>query len=552
MFKCPGCGANIDFEPGLQQMKCPYCDTLVSAEDEIKVNSAENKTDYTDEEDTIDLTLYTCPQCGGELLSEATTAVTFCSYCGSSTPLTGRLSKERRPYYIVPFKNTKEQCVEIYKNLLKKSYFVPEKLKENAYADKLRGIYMPYWIYHVGSSQHLKSTAKRSQVNGDVVTTIYYDVEGTLDLRYDGVTFDGSSSFYDYISSNIMPYEREGMVPFNINYLSGFYADTADIKAETYDSDAKKAVSEHISGTLWSKMFAGYEPINEKDEEKLINEDDMSIENRKLALFPVWFVANRYGDRVCYAAVNGQTGKISAQLPVDKAKYVGTSLLISAVIFVFLTAFSCQFNPGLFLTLALILSFVYIVNINTKANEAFWKDTGYLDKGVKSKLADYERAMANYLYNQAQADLKRKTRIMKLTIGALGAISTIGINFLLLGFEILPFIYSMNMTITVILVMVGIVVTKCLTSMAIEFPTMPSAPLKNKLPVLIKPALSILTAIVITIINPVRDIWYYAAGILMIVMLVFATLDMINLQNKISTRHLPQFNKRGGDEDESI
>lgn len=56
-----------------------------------------------------------CPNCGGEILSTDNTAANFCSFCGASTILTSRVSKQQRPGYIIPFSKTKEDCKQAYK-----------------------------------------------------------------------------------------------------------------------------------------------------------------------------------------------------------------------------------------------------------------------------------------------------------------------------------------------------------------------------------------------------------------------------------------------------
>ena len=37
-FKCPNCGAPITFDPGLQEMLCPYCESTLNVEALIKIS----------------------------------------------------------------------------------------------------------------------------------------------------------------------------------------------------------------------------------------------------------------------------------------------------------------------------------------------------------------------------------------------------------------------------------------------------------------------------------------------------------------------------------
>lgn len=68
-----------------------------------------------------------------------------------------------------------------------------------------------------------------------------------------------------------------------------FYADTNDVSSAVYSSD---------------------NPLD-----ALLNTLHPSDTSTDLALFPVWFLSYRKGERIAYAAINGQTGKAAAVLP---------------------------------------------------------------------------------------------------------------------------------------------------------------------------------------------------------------------------------------------
>lgn len=50
-------------------------------------------------------------------------------------------------------------------------------------------------------------------------------------------------------------------------------------------------------------------------------------------MFPVWFLSYRNKDRVAYATVNGQTGKVAADLPVSLMRYFIGSVILAIPIF---------------------------------------------------------------------------------------------------------------------------------------------------------------------------------------------------------------------------
>ena len=61
-------------------------------------------------------------------------------------------------------------------------------------------------------------------------------------------------------------------------------------------------------------------------------------------MFPVWFLSYRKKDRVAYATVNGQTGLVVADIPIDPKRYLLGSLLLAIPIFALL-AWSAILQP---------------------------------------------------------------------------------------------------------------------------------------------------------------------------------------------------------------
>lgn len=130
MYECPNCGGNLKYSISKEMLLCNHCDTTINPYDITKEEDAEESTEY-------DVTVFTCPQCGGEILSMDETAATFCSFCGSSTILNSRLSKERRPVKIVPFCKTKTMCKNAYMKLVKKFPFIPADAKDEQCIDTI-------------------------------------------------------------------------------------------------------------------------------------------------------------------------------------------------------------------------------------------------------------------------------------------------------------------------------------------------------------------------------------------------------------------------------
>lgn len=355
MYACPNCGGNLKFDIPSQQLGCEYCQTKVD------VYSFEDKNPATEKQTEFEATVFSCPQCGGEILSTDTSAAEFCTFCGASTILHSRLTNEKRPNYIIPFQKTKDDCKAAYHAMMKKAFFAPDALKDPKYIDGFRGIYMPYWAFYITQDGSFSLKGTKSKRRGDYILTDHYLLTGEMDAYYKGLSYDASSSFDDHISEKIAPYDVKGMKEFTPAFLSGFYADTADVDPKNYENDAKNIA-------ISTSTNAIYREFNGVRLDSILSPDSLNTQVKEVdsAMFPVWFMSYRNAGRVAYATINGQTGKVVADLPIDVQKYVKGSLLLALPIFVLLNLlFTITPFTLLIITamLAIISLFVYTYEI---------------------------------------------------------------------------------------------------------------------------------------------------------------------------------------------
>lgn len=375
MFDCPACSANLRFDPATQDLSCAYCGNHydVHAFDENKGNAED--TEF------FETTVYTCPQCGGELIGEDNEAAVFCSYCGASNVLDGKLRKEKRPKMIIPFQVTKDDCKKKFIAAVKKTGFAPKELMDPEIIDSFRGIYMPYWSYSVEQNTDLMVKSEKSHQKGDYLITEKYVTNGTLNASYKGYAKDSSSTFYDEISDSIAPYDESQSVPFTPAYMSGFYADVSDVDEKVYETDAKQLAIRESLKRVYKKVQSqpGFQGSLKKDI------PDASLHTRvtdvRNVMYPVWFFSYRNGDRISYGAVNGQTGKVMADVPISKRKYYLTSFLMMIPIFLILNMF-LTLTPKWALGISIGLDVIAFIMMCVTKNEieeraSMVKDLGY-------------------------------------------------------------------------------------------------------------------------------------------------------------------------------
>lgn len=370
MFQCPNCGGNLKFNISAQQLVCENCDTTA---DPYAFDTQEHGAI---EQTSFDATVFSCPQCGGEILSTDTSAAEFCSFCGASTILYSRIRKEKRPAYIIPFQKTKEDCKKAYSAFIKKALFAPNDLKDPKRIDSFRGIYMPYWAFHMTQDQPFSLKGTRSHRRGDYIYTDHYHLSGELHASYKGLSYDASSSFDDNISEKLAPYNIKEMKAFTPAYLSGFYADTSDVESSVYVSDAKKIANDTSKDEIYrTPAFSSYSLTGTSDIH--LNTD---VSKADSAMFPVWFLSYRNGNRVAYATVNGQTGKVVSDLPIDLKKYMIGSLVLAIPIFLVLNLLF-TITPRTLLGITTAIALIAMILFMSESSQIKKKDTGENDKG---------------------------------------------------------------------------------------------------------------------------------------------------------------------------
>lgn len=559
MYECPNCGGNLKFNIPRQKLYCEYCDTSVEPDSFYKEKDAEE----------YEATIFTCPQCGGEILSEDTTAATFCSFCGASTILDSRISKKRRPDYIIPFTKTEEECRHAYLRMMRRAIFAPDDLKKESSVEKFRGIYMPYWVYSFEKKGKAAFSGSISYRKGDYEYTKHYRLESDLQAEYGGIAYDASSAFSDNLSAAIAPFELDKGRSFAPAFFSGFYADMDDVDPDTYQSEAEDMVTKDSCREMTKKSACRRYHVDDDDYEL---EDAVRPDKSetKLAMLPVWFLAYRNGDRVCYAAINGQTGKAAADIPIDFKKYLIGSALLALPVFVLLNLFF-TFTPGRLLVLVAALGVLCAVIVNKQVSRLLAREAGADDKGrafadgvsqvTEEELADAmaggRESHAEEFHKRATLDRRKRLLLIMLAVVVIPELMLPVLRLMVrVGsgsdiFRLLSWLLALLAVVALVwlfsFLSKGLGISSGKKKTGSEYY---SGHWKEKLPTLLKPLAASVLAVLILMLNPVSDWYYYIGAFVCMAAVLWALTDIMKQHNALSTRKLPQFNRRGGDENE--
>ena len=334
-YKCPACGGAIEFDSRSQKMKCPYCDTEFELDtlkelDEQMKREANQEDDLSDwqtnaggewqEGETDGMNVYTCQSCGGEIIADETTGASTCPYCGNPVIMTEKFQGTLRPDLVIPFKLDKKAAKEAYYKHIKGRRLLPKAFRKENHIDEIKGIYVPFWLFDadVDADVRYKATKVRmwSDKDYDYTETSYYSVERSGDMSFAFVPVDGSEKMPDDLMESIEPFNIAEAVDFQTAYLSGYLADKYDVSAEKSIERAhvrmKQSAEDVLADTV--KGYATVIPENTNVR--------MSGGRSQYALYPVWILNTTWKGEKYIFAMNGQTGKMTGDLPIDEKIYL--------------------------------------------------------------------------------------------------------------------------------------------------------------------------------------------------------------------------------------
>lgn len=354
-YQCPSCTGPLRFSSDNGKLGCEYCGELfevatieqlyaekneaaANAQDKIEseVKSDSNWNFEKEEwgEEAEHMRAYNCPSCGAELICDDTTVATSCPYCNNPTVVPGQFSGMLKPDFVIPFKLDKEAAILALKNHYKGKRLLPKSFSDGNKLEEIKGIYVPFWLFNGSCDADLqyKATTKRSYTEGNdnVTVTEYYDVIRKGSISFEKVPVDGSTKMPDDHMDAIEPFDYSELVPFSSAYLPGFLADKYDLDAnacnEKVNERFKKSTKSEFESTI-----QGYESITPEKTDIKINAGEVNY-----AFLPVWMLSTRWNDKDFLFAMNGQTGKLIGDLPVDwktfYAYFAGISLPLMAIL----------------------------------------------------------------------------------------------------------------------------------------------------------------------------------------------------------------------------
>ena len=343
-YKCKNCGAPLVFRGDLNKMACEYCDSTYdmsefAGDEQVKTTESNWQQSEAQQMDGSGMKEMECNTCGALLVAEENVGATECPYCGNPLVIKDTFEGMNLPDGLIPFSVDKSAAQQAVKNFYAGKKLLPPEFK-NRRIDEITGVYVPFWLFDCegDGTAFYKATQERRYKKGEEEWKEIkdYAVTRSGSLCFEKVPADGSKEMKDSYMDSLEPYDYSKITPYNAAYMSGYVASKYDEDANT----VKPRVDTRIKNSVESKLrstVTGYDSVN-------TDSCSVDIKDGKITycLLPLWMLSTKWNGETYTFAMNGQTGKVTGDLPVDKSrctsyfmKSAAIGFLISAIILYF-------------------------------------------------------------------------------------------------------------------------------------------------------------------------------------------------------------------------
>lgn len=331
-YTCPRCGGHLAYDIRASGIACQHCGYQQKVEG-TRVGRAADEFEFT--LDTLNQaeqgwgelrSQLHCDNCGAELSYPKGAVATSCPYCASNKVNVQVAEEEKlRPRFLVPFKLSKEQLPTLVSTWLGQGWFHPPELSAGFMIRRFSAVYLPFWTFdanisaeweaEVGQqvSQRVYNAAQKRWETRTHIT--WHWREGQVDVSIDDLVISGVAPqrLIQTILSKTLPFDLSGLVAYQSDYLAGLQAQAYDVTLPEAWEQAKVEMRERAKQACHDDIPSTYV-------RNFSMSADFADESWRYIILPIYLAAYRYKDKVYQVMVNGQTGKVAGQKPVDWSK----------------------------------------------------------------------------------------------------------------------------------------------------------------------------------------------------------------------------------------
>ncbi len=347
-FRCPGCSADMEFDPESGGMKCRFCGHTealpVASTGEVKAHALQDaltETEGSHAKPLSDQALEVrCDSCGSAVVFEPPEVAGACTFCGAVIVAEPKAADPLiAPDGVLPAKIPKNTAQAEVKQWLSTRWFAPKSLKRMAQQEGIGGVYLPFWTYaadtqsdytgrrgeHYWETEYYTETdsqGKTVERSRQVQHTRWYSASGHVARHFDNVLIAATRAVKESRLNGLAPWDLQALRPYEPAYLAGFRAQRYQVELPEGYEKAKEVMAATI----------------EHDVRRDIGGDEQSIDRVETSranvmfrhlLLPVWMGAYRFQGKVYQVAVNARTGEVQGERPYSTWKIV---LLVAGIL----------------------------------------------------------------------------------------------------------------------------------------------------------------------------------------------------------------------------
>ncbi|MDO5021912.1 MAG: hypothetical protein Q4E07_01065 [Eubacteriales bacterium] len=339
-YKCPSCASPLTFDGNAKEMACSNCGNNFEVEGLKEAMQVEMETEQTpeykawdmhdeafDQNDVKQTKTFSCSSCGAQLLTDETTVATECAFCGSPSIIPDQFTPGTKPQSVLPFTVKKERAEKLFHDYFKNKKLLPNIFKKNNRINEIRKLYVPYWLFTCQAFADISYNASKIRTftrgNYRITQTLHYLIRraGTVDFKE--LPIDSSTKADNEITESLEPYDMGEGLAFTPAILSGAQASRADVSIE----ESKKRADDRITSSMQSAFrdtILGYSTVVPVSTKINIPEGTATP-----TLFPIWIITTKKEDKTYTFAINGQTEKLTCDVPISAPKAIGWFLGVS-------------------------------------------------------------------------------------------------------------------------------------------------------------------------------------------------------------------------------
>lgn len=326
-FKCPQCGGATAYSVADGGLTCTYCGYHEPPKKEV-VGKGAQQFEFTVE--TMAAAAHgwgearkelECQSCGAHISLPPGELTTTCPFCASNKVVhRDAPHDELRPRFLVPFKIEANACTEIARQFLGSSWMTPRGLGDLAGTARFTPIYLPFWTFDAITTATWKAEVGHTQTEryydaGDKTwktrtRTVWRWESGRVRVPFDDLLVSGTIKVSAVLLGRIKQFDLNRLRPYEPKYLAGFQAQAYDVSLEAAWEIGRQEMRE-------ATRSACLQQASTSQVRNFSMNLDFNDESWRYILLPVYLAAYNYEQRVYQVMINGQSGSIAGQRPVD-------------------------------------------------------------------------------------------------------------------------------------------------------------------------------------------------------------------------------------------